>query len=74
VPDLDDADDVRVVEQRSQPRLVEEHADELTVRRQVGQDPLHDHEGAEAGQLARQRQVDLRHATGRQSANDLIAP
>ena len=74
VADLDDAHDVRVIEQRRQPRLVEEHADELPVRRQVREDPLDDQQRPVAGQLARQRQIDLRHPAGREASDDLKAP
>ncbi len=74
VADLDDANDVRVIEQRREARLVEEHANELRVRREVRQDPLDDDEGAKAGNVAGQRQIDLRHAARREASNDLVAP
>jgi hypothetical protein len=74
VPDLHDAHDVRVIEQRSEPRLVEEHANELPVRGQVGEDPLDDGQRPETWQLARQRQIHLRHPTGREAADYLIPP
>ena len=74
VADLDDADDVRVIEQRRQPRLVEEHPDELPVRGEVREDPLDDQQRPVPRQLARQRQIDLRHPAGREASDYLKAP
>ena len=56
--DVVDLDDVRVVERRRQPRLVEEHAQQLGIERVLRQDPLeHDQLleafDADAGQRAR---------------------
>ena len=50
--DLDNPHDVRVVEQRPDPRLIKKHPDELLLRGQMGQDPFDDHEGAKGRQLA----------------------
>ena len=50
--DLDNSHDIRVVEQRPDTRLIEEHPNELILRGQVGQDPLDDHQGPKGGQLA----------------------
>ncbi len=39
-PDLEDRDDVRVMDQRREPRLVEEHLDELLLIREMRVEPL----------------------------------
>ena len=74
VADLDDADDVGMIEQRGDARLVEEHADELRVGREVRQDALDDDQCAKSRHVAGQRQIDLRHAPCRQAADDLVPP
>ena len=74
MPDLDDAHDVRVIEQRGEARLVEEHANELRVRREVREDPLDDDQRPEPRNVARQREVDLRHPAGGEATDDLIPP
>jgi hypothetical protein len=61
--DLERLDHVRVVEVRGQPRLVEEHRDEVEVVDDVRADPLDDDvllEPADAGQAAQEH---LGHAT-----------
>jgi hypothetical protein len=73
VPDLDDARDVRVVEQRADARLVEKHAHELLVLGEVRQDPLDDDERAQPRQLARQREERLGHAALREATDQPIA-
>ena len=73
--DVVDLGDVRVGERRRQPRLVEEHAQQLGVERVLRQDALeHDQLleplDADAGQP---REVDLGHPTDGQAADRLVA-
>jgi hypothetical protein len=71
---LDDARDVRVVEQRADARLVEEHAHELIFRGEVRQDALDHDQCAQPGQLARQRQIGFRHPALRQPPDQPVPP
>jgi hypothetical protein len=65
-------DDVAVVERPGEPRLGDEHLDELGVRRLLLADPL-DHDVAlEAFEAARLGQQEVRHPTLRQLSQDLI--
>jgi hypothetical protein len=74
LPDVVDLGDVRVLQRRRQPRLVEEHADEVAVLRELRQDALEDHDLLEALDAARTRQVQLGHPATRESAQELVAP
>ncbi|OGQ25410.1 MAG: hypothetical protein A2138_26495 [Deltaproteobacteria bacterium RBG_16_71_12] len=71
-----DLHDVRVVEQRLQPRLVEEHAPVLVVPAHVAEDALDDDELGDAGERARAalaRQEHLAHAAVREAAQQRVA-
>ena len=59
---VEDLDDVRVVELRGDPRLVQEHLDELAFSARCVEDALDDHELLEALEPDLARQPDLRHA------------
>ena len=61
--DVVDLGDVRVIEDGGQPRLLQEHPDQLVVRRELGKDSLEDDVLLEALDAGRAREVDLRHAT-----------
>ena len=61
--EVEDGDDVRMVEPRRQPRLVEEHLDELLVAREVGKDALQTHHLLEACRAGLLGEIDLGHAT-----------
>ena len=71
--EVDDVHDVRVVEPRSQPRLVEEHLQERLVARQVGQHALDRHDLLVARDFGMSPDVQLRHSAHRELADDLIA-
>src|SRR5262249_1352825 len=71
--DVVDVDDVRVVEQRADARLVEEHLDDPRIVGELGAQPL-DHDFLlEAGHRGLPRQVDPGHAAGRQPADERVA-
>jgi hypothetical protein len=72
VTHLDDARDVRVIEQRADARLVEKHPHELIVRGEVRQDALDHDQRAQARQLARQRQEGFRHPALRQPPDQTV--
>ena len=74
MPHLDDARDVRVVEQRADARLVEKHPHELIVRGQMRQDPLDHDQRPQPRQLARQREERFRHPALRQPPDQPVAP
>src|SRR5205085_5059371 len=69
---IEDGDDVRVVEPRRQPRLVEEHVHERLVAGQVGKDALQTHELLEARRSRLAREVDLGHSAGRDQLDELV--
>ncbi len=64
---------VGMIEQRGDARLVDEHLHELRLRRQLGEDALQHHQLVEPRQRAHAREIDLRHAAGRQVLDDLVA-
>ncbi len=64
--------DVRVVEGGGDPRLVQEHLDELLLAGDVREDLLEHHQLAEARQAALRREEDLRHPARRQAAEHLV--
>ena len=65
--------DVRMLELRGEPRLVEEHRDELRVLREVRQDALDADELLEAAVTVKPREKDLGHATRRELRDELVA-
>jgi len=67
-----DADDVRMIEPRREPGLVEEHLDELLVAREVREDALETDELLEAGCAGLPRQVDLGHPAGGDELDELV--
>ncbi len=69
-PDVEHARDVRVVQRRSEVRLVAEHPHELRILGELGQDPL-DHD--DLGGLPRTREEQLRHAPHGQAPEDVVA-
>ena len=64
-------DDVRVVQLGGDPRLVEEHPDELVLLRQVGEDPLDHRQPVVLGVL---REVQLRHSAHGQPLQQQVLP
>src|SRR6185503_8417129 len=71
--DVEDLDDVRVLEEQRQPRLVEEHRDELLVLRQVRQDALDRDRLLEPLHRLRHAAKHLGHTTMVESLGDRIA-
>ena len=72
VADVEDLDDVRVVEARGEPRLVEEHLDELLVLREVRQHALDRDVLLEPLNADRFAEIHLGHAARFQSLDDAI--
>lgn len=72
-PDVVDLRHVRVLQQRREPRLVEEHVHEIGALRVLGQDALQHDELLEALEPGDARQVDLGHAADGQAAEHLVA-
>ena len=70
--DVEDLNDVGVLEEQRQPRLVQEHGDELLVLGQRGQDALDGDVLAEPLQGLGDALEDLRHSTGSNSLCDSI--
>jgi hypothetical protein len=70
--DVEDRDDVRVVEAGGQPRLIEEHVDEVLVLREVREHALDRDALLEALDASRFAQVDLGHAAGFEALDDAI--
>ena len=66
--DVVDVDDVRVVEQRADPRLVEEHLDDPRIAASSGLSRLMTSSFSNAGHRGLAREVDLRHAADREQA------
>ena len=73
LPDVVDLRDVRVLELGREARLIEEHADEVRVRRAIPQDPLEHTVALDSCDAFTARQEDLRHATRRELGEDLVA-
>jgi hypothetical protein len=69
---LEDLDDVGVLEDRCQPRLVEEHLDEGRIRRELRQDSLHHHVLAEARHPLASSQEDFSHSAPGQGAENPV--
>ena len=72
VADVVDLHDVRVIERRSDARLVEEHAHELGILRAVAEDALDDEILLEPLDRLRTGQEDLGHAARRQAGDKLV--
>ena len=68
-----DLHDVRVVQQRRQPRLVAEHPDQLGRVRLLGADALDDEDAAEALHPLRHRPEDLRHPAAPDALDQVVA-
>ena len=71
---IENRDDVRMVELRSEPRFVQEHVDELLVARQVREDPLEADLLLEARGACLPGEVDLRHSAGGDQLDELVLP
>ena len=71
--DVEDLDDVGVLQEQRQPRLVEEHADELLVLRQVRQDAFDRNRLLEALHRLGDAAEDLRHAAVIEAFRDRIS-
>ena len=71
--DVVDVDDVGVVEQRADPRLVEEHLDDPRIVGELGAQPLDHDLLLEAGHRGLAREVDLGHAADREPAEQRVA-
>ena len=67
-------DDVRVIEAQRQPRLVEEHRDEVRIGRQLGPDALEHRQPPRAGTRVHHRQQHLGHAAPPDLRDRLVAP
>ena len=74
LPDLVGLDDVGVAEARGEPRLVEEHAEELRVLRELGPDLLDDHQLVEARRAPHDGEVDLGHAAVPELRDEPVLP
>jgi hypothetical protein len=72
LPELERLHDVRVIELRPEPRLVEEHADEVGVVGQVVEQALDHHVLLEAGLAGDAREVDLGGAADREQREDVV--
>ena len=72
-PDLEDGDDVRVVDPRGEPRLVEEHLDELGLAREVRVQALDGDEPLKAARAREAPEVHGRHPAGRELGDQLEA-
>ena len=71
--DVERRHDVRVAHARGEPRFVDEHRDELRVRRELRVEPL-DRDGAREPDRADDApEVDRRHAAGRDLPADRVA-
>ena len=72
--EVEHLDDVRVVEARRELRLVDEHLRELRVRRELGEDLLHDAEPRRAELGVRAGEVDLGHPALADEIEQRVAP
>ena len=72
--EIEDLGDVRVVDAGRDPRLIEEHVDELIVLDEVRVDALDGDPLLEAAGPIHARQVDARHAADADLVDDAIAP
>ena len=68
-----DVDDVRVLDQRCDSRLVEQHVDERLLRRERIVDELDDDELLEPVRSALDRELDIGHATLADARDELVA-
>src|SRR5207302_4976371 len=66
--------DVAMDELAREVRLVAEHRHEVIVFREVRKDPLEHEKLFRSGLRLRSREIDLRHAAGRELREQLIAP
>ena len=73
LPEVEHLRDVGVVDPRGDPRLVEEHIDELVIFDEVRVDALDRHPLLEAARSIHPRQVDARHATDADLVDDAVA-
>ena len=69
-----DLDDVRVVEEGADARLVDEHLDELRSRALLLEDALDDEDALEPLQPVRHRPVDLRHPSPADELEQDVSP
>jgi hypothetical protein len=74
LPDLEDGDDMWVMDARCQPRLPEEHLDELWLAGQMGVQSLDGDEALESADAREAREVHRGHSTGRQLGHQVEAP
>ncbi len=72
VSELVDRDDVRMMEARNDARLVEEHVAELALAGEVREHLLHDDRAIETERAFLSSEVDLRHASCREEAEQLV--
>ena len=70
--DVVDLRDVRMLELRREPRLVEEHPHERLVVRAMAQDPLQHHVALETSRTRAAREKDLGHPTSRELRQNLV--
>src|SRR6185312_14107449 len=70
--DVVDLRDVRVVQRRREARFVEEHVDELRVRRELREDALDHGELLEPLDADGAREIELRHPPDRDLANQVV--
>ena len=72
--DVENRDDVRVLDARREPRLVEEHRRELRIAREVRMKPL-DRDGlAEPARARLPREINGGHSAGRELGVERVAP
>src|SRR5262249_37610884 len=71
--DVEELDDVRVLQGRRDPRLVQDLTREVSVLRDLAPDALDDEELLEPAEPLGARKQDLGHPAGRQRGEDLVA-
>ncbi len=71
--DLDRLHDVRVAEPRREPRLLEEHGEELLVLGEAGPQHLDDHQFAETGGALGDAEINVPHAAVRELGDQPVA-
>ena len=72
--EVEHLDDVRVAEARADPRLVDEHGDEVRVARVLREDALDRDDLLEAVRAGAPREIDLRHPARRDPPEQLVRP
>lgn len=71
--ELVDLDDPRVTDARRDLRFAEEHLDDRSIAGKMRQDPFHSHRVLERSGASATSEEHLRHATGSQPTQDLVA-